>query len=95
MQPSADLLERFVGDRLRVLDTGCCGLAGSFGYAPGRFDLSMAIGDLDLFPAIRDAPEASLLATGASCRHQIRDGTGRRARHPIELVADVMNPRPN
>lgn len=88
VESSAALLRRLAGDRLRVLDAGCCGLAGGFGFLRRRFDLSMRIGERSLFPALRQAPGAILAAPGTSCRHQIRDGTGRRARHPIEIVAD-------
>lgn len=91
VQTSAALLRRLVGDRLRVLDTGCCGMAGSFGYGRDRFELSMRIGELGLFPALREAPEgAVVVAPGTSCRHQIHDGAGRRAVHPVELAADFI-----
>ncbi|TVR01758.1 MAG: FAD-binding oxidoreductase, partial [Deltaproteobacteria bacterium] len=69
---------------VRVLPTGCCGMAGSFGYERDHFDTSMAIGELVLFPAVREAATDTLLvAPGTSCRHQIADGTGRRAVHPV------------
>lgn len=87
---SAKLVRRLVGERLKVLDTGCCGMAGSFGFAKGKFDLSMAIGNLALFPALRAAGNADVVvAPGTSCRHQIHDGVGKRALHPIEL-ADML-----
>ncbi len=73
----------------RLIDAGCCGMAGSFGYEKKHYDLSMQIGEDRLFPAIRAAgPDARLAATGFSCRHQIADGTGKRALHPVELVRD-------
>ncbi|CAN5713180.1 FAD-binding and (Fe-S)-binding domain-containing protein [soil metagenome] len=84
---SAAALRRFVGDQLAVLPSGCCGMAGSFGYAAHRYDLSMKIGELSVFPPIRESPDATIVAPGTSCRHQIRDGTGRIAMHPIELIA--------
>lgn len=62
-------------------------MAGSFGYAAHRYDLSMKIGELSVFPPIRESPDATIVAPGTSCRHQIRDGTGRIAMHPIELIA--------
>jgi Fe-S oxidoreductase len=71
-----------------LLDSGCCGMAGSFGYE--HYDLSLKIGDRVLFPAIRQAPEAILVAPGFSCRQQIHHATGRSARHPIELLADSL-----
>ena len=85
------LLGRIDGLELTVPDCGCCGMAGSFGYAREHYDVSMAIAERALLPAVRSAPpDAHILAPGTSCRHQIRDGTGRDARHPIELVADAM-----
>ncbi|MHC4649958.1 MAG: FAD-binding and (Fe-S)-binding domain-containing protein [Planctomycetota bacterium] len=89
---SGDLLRRLLGERLRVLDTGCCGMAGSFGMTRDHYDLSMAIGDLGLFGAIGAEPEATVVAPGASCRHQILDGTKRRALHPVEVVAQMLLP---
>ena len=62
-------------------------MAGSFGYDPKHFDLSMKIGELVLFPQIRsENPEVIIAAPGTSCRHQILDGTGRLAKHPIEIL---------
>ncbi len=88
---SAGLLRRLVGERLTVLDAGCCGMAGSFGYTKGHYDLSMKIGELALFPALRGAAaDAMIAATGTSCRHQIHDGVGRRAVHPIEVAASML-----
>ncbi len=86
---SAALLRRLLGGNLQVPDTGCCGMAGSFGFARHRYELSMRIGELSVFPAARSAAEsgATMLATGTSCRHQIHDGTGTRAVHPIECLA--------
>lgn len=89
-ETSARLLRRVVGDRLRVLDTGCCGMAGSFGYTADRYELSMKIGELSLFPALRASPDAAVVAPGTSCRHQIHDGVHRRALHPMELIATML-----
>ncbi len=86
-----EILVDGLGDDLKVLDTGCCGMAGSFGYTTDRYDLSMKIGDLTLFPALRKAPDAAVCAPGTSCRHQIHDGTGRHAQHPIELIASLLD----
>ncbi len=89
---SVRLLRRLVGERLKVLDTGCCGMAGSFGFGRDRYDLSMRIGELSLLPMVREASEGAIIvATGTSCRHQIHDGVrGRRAMHPIELAAGLL-----
>lgn len=88
VETSAALLRRLYGPRVRVLDTGCCGMAGAFGYAAHRYDLSMKIGDLALLPAVRGRGERDvILAPGTSCRHQVRDGTGAEALHPVEFLA--------
>jgi FAD/FMN-containing dehydrogenase/Fe-S oxidoreductase len=72
---------------VEVIPSGCCGMAGSFGYEREHFDLSMQIGELVLFPAARAAGREVLLAApGTSCRHQIKDGTGREASHPVEIL---------
>jgi FAD/FMN-containing dehydrogenase/Fe-S oxidoreductase len=85
--PLLGVLER-CGFRPRALATGCCGMAGSFGYATKGYDVSMAVGELVLFPAVRAMPDHEILcAPGFSCRHQIADGTGRRALHPAEILA--------
>ena len=84
------LLTRLLGDRLRVIDSGCCGMAGSFGMTRDHYDLSMRIGELSVFGPIRAEPEATVIAPGTSCRHQIHDGTGRVAVHPMELVAEAI-----
>lgn len=85
---SAALLRRLFGSRVEVLDTGCCGMAGSFGYAAHRYGLSMSIGELALFPAVRERePEGVVLAPGTSCRHQVYDGTGATAQHPVEFLS--------
>jgi FAD/FMN-containing dehydrogenase/Fe-S oxidoreductase len=87
-QTSSAILRRLSGGNVDVLPSGCCGMAGGFGYAEDKYDLSMKIGELSVFPPIRAAAESTIIvAPGTSCRHQIRDGTGREAWHPIELVA--------
>jgi Fe-S oxidoreductase len=71
-----------------LLDDGCCGLAGSFGFERGKYEVSMAIGELVLLPAAREAGEETLiLADGFSCREQIAHGTGRTALHLAEAIA--------
>ena len=70
-----------------VVPSGCCGMAGGFGYESEHYDLSMQIGELVLLPAVRSAPDDTIIvATGTSCRHQIFDGTGRTASHPAEVL---------
>jgi FAD/FMN-containing dehydrogenase/Fe-S oxidoreductase len=87
---SADALRR-VSSNVTVLPTGCCGMAGSFGFTQDRYELSMKIGEGSLFPLVRDAnADAVIVAPGTSCRHQIHDGTSRRAVHPIEVLASHL-----
>ncbi len=87
IEPTLKALERS-GYNPIDLETGCCGMAGSFGYEKEHFEISMDIGELVLFPALRDLPEDALIcAPGFSCRHQIMDGTGRKAYHPAEIMA--------
>ena len=81
--PGADVIE---------VDAGCCGMAGSFGFEAEHYELSMSIGELRLFPAIRaEADDVIIAATGVSCRQQIAHGTGRPARHPLEIVQQALN----
>jgi Fe-S oxidoreductase len=89
-ESSARFLRRIFGRNVTVLDTGCCGMAGSFGYVDRRYDLSMAIGEERLFPAVRAAGEAVVCAPGTSCRHQIHDGTGRQALHPVDVAVRAL-----
>jgi Fe-S oxidoreductase len=77
--------------KVREIPSGCCGMAGSFGYEIEHFDLSNKIGELVLFPAIRKSEENVLIvAPGTSCRHHIKDGTGKLALHPAEVLYDAL-----
>jgi Fe-S oxidoreductase len=68
-------------------------MAGSFGYEAEHYELSMRIGELRLFPAVRAEPEQTIIAaTGVSCRQQIRHGTGRQALHPLEIAWQALQP---
>jgi Fe-S oxidoreductase len=72
---------------VELIPSGCCGMAGSFGYEVEHYEVSMNIGELVLFPAVRKAGEGAIIAApGTSCRHQIFDGTGRKALHPVEVL---------
>ncbi len=85
------MLRRVLREKLTVLDSGCCGMAGSFGYTQAHYDLSMKIGELSLFGPVRAAvPDAVIVAPGTSCRHQILDGTGRTAEHPLVLLERLL-----
>ena len=91
LAPTVRALELPVNYRVRTIPSGCCGMAGSFGYEAEHFALSQQIGELVLFPAIRTTPAETLIAApGASCRHQIKDGTARRALHPAEILHDAL-----
>ncbi len=91
--PAKRALELPPGHKVRLIPSGCCGMAGSFGYEIEHYALSMRIGELVLFPAVRDTPEAhTLCAPGTSCRHQIHDGTGRHALHPAEILHAALAP---
>ncbi len=74
------------------IPSGCCGMAGSFGYEREHYELSMKVGELVLFPEVRKTETDVLIAaSGTSCRHQIKDGTGVEALHPIEILYDALN----
>jgi FAD/FMN-containing dehydrogenase/Fe-S oxidoreductase len=90
MQGTAALLRQIPELDVRVLDTGCCGMAGSFGYETAHYDVSVAIARLDLLPALEKDAQALVVAPGTSCRHQIKDLTPRRALHPLEVVANRL-----
>jgi len=89
---SATALRKLPGLDVDVLDAGCCGMAGAFGYESDHYDLSVSIAKMALLPAIEKEPAAIIAATGTSCRHQIRDLTGREALHPIELLRRSLSP---
>lgn len=77
--------------RVETIPSGCCGMAGSFGYEKEHYDLSMRIGELVLFPAVRSStPDCTVAAPGTSCRHQIKDGTGALAKHPVEVLYEAL-----
>jgi FAD/FMN-containing dehydrogenase/Fe-S oxidoreductase len=77
--------------KVEVLSTGCCGMAGSFGYEKEHYDLSMRIGEQSLFPAVRSAGDDEVIAApGFSCRQQIKDGTGKTAFHPVEILLRAL-----
>jgi Fe-S oxidoreductase len=87
LEPTVRVLSLPRGHTVETIPSGCCGMAGSFGYEQEHFDVSMQIGELVLFPAVRAAAADTLVAApGTSCRHQIKDGTGRTALHPVEIL---------
>lgn len=91
LTPSIQMLQLPQNYSVEQIPSGCCGMAGSFGYEAEHYDLSMQIGELVLFPTIRQEPDDVLIAAaGTSCRHQITDGTGRRAFHPVEILEQAL-----
>ena len=89
--PSKKLLSLPSGYRVELIPSGCCGMAGSFGYEKEHYETSMQIGELVLFPTIRKQPENVLIAAaGTSCRHQIKDGVSRKALHPAEILYNAL-----
>ena len=79
------------GMEVELVHAGCCGMAGSFGFEKEHYDISMAIGEQALFPAVNGKGEDwEVAVTGVSCRQQIEDGTGRKARHLVEILRDAL-----
>ena len=74
-----------------IMNTGCCGMAGSFGFEKEHYDLSMQVGEDTLFPKIRNyKQDVEIIASGTSCRHQILDGTKRLSKHPVSLLKEAL-----
>jgi Fe-S oxidoreductase len=89
--PAKALLSRIPGTTVVDLDAGCCGMAGSFGYAKDHYEVSRAVGERKLFPAVRTRPAGSVVvAAGTSCRHQIHDFTGENAVHAAVLLRSLL-----
>lgn len=87
------MLEIPSGYKVTEIPSGCCGMAGSFGYEKEHYDISQKVGELVLFPEIRKTPDSMLIAApGTSCRHQIEEGTGRKAQHPVEILYEALLP---
>jgi FAD/FMN-containing dehydrogenase/Fe-S oxidoreductase len=89
--PTLDVLKAIPGFQVSEIASGCCGMAGSFGYEAEKYELSIKIGEQRLLPAVRNAPEHALIvADGISCRQQIRHATGRDPKHLVEVVAERL-----
>ncbi|MEO9869765.1 FAD-binding and (Fe-S)-binding domain-containing protein [Ekhidna sp.] len=87
MTPTMKVLKAAENFKVQMIPSGCCGMAGSFGYEKEHFEVSMKVGELVLFPKVREAEEDTIiLASGTSCRHQIWDGTGKVAKHIVEIL---------
>lgn len=86
-----DILNLPINFKPTIIPSGCCGMAGSFGYEKAHYEVSMKIGELKLFPAVRKSPvETIIAANGTSCRHQILDGTGREGLHPVTILKNAL-----
>ena len=82
-----DILNLPENFKVTIIPSGCCGMAGSFGYEKEHYDISMSIGEQTLFPAVRKSDTNVIIAAaGTSCRHQIFDGTERVAEHPVSIL---------
>lgn len=89
--PLMRMLRLIPNATVEEIPSGCCGMAGSYGYEREHYDISLKVGEDRLFPAVRAADEATIVvASGISCRHQIADGTGRTSIHPIVLLAEAL-----
>lgn len=88
--PTEKALALAPGTEVEVVDSGCCGMAGLFGYEKGHYDASIKMANRRLFPAVRQNEGRVVVAPGTSCREQIRDGTGRHAVHPAEYLASRL-----
>lgn len=92
--PMKNLLGRRAGAEVKEIPSGCCGMAGSFGYEKDHYDLSLRIGEDRLLPAVRNMePGTELVACGFSCKHQLKDTLGVRGRHFVEVFADMVEGR--
>lgn len=89
--PTVKILSLPENYKVETIPSGCCGMAGSFGYEKEHYELSMKIGELVLFPAVRNHTEDGIIAApGTSCRHQVKDGTGKKAKHPVEILYEAL-----
>jgi Fe-S oxidoreductase len=87
VSPIIDVLKLIPGAQPELIESSCCGMAGSFGFESSHYEVSMQMAELSLLPAIRTQPESIVVADGTSCRHQIRDGAQREAIHVALLLA--------
>jgi FAD/FMN-containing dehydrogenase/Fe-S oxidoreductase len=90
MNPVLDVLRLIPGARPALIESSCCGMAGTFGYEAAHHEVSMRMAELSLLPAVREVPDAIIVADGTSCRHQIADGAARKAVHVARLLADQL-----
>ena len=90
LTPLKKVLSLIPTAQVELIPSGCCGMAGSFGYEKEHYEVSMQIGELVLFPAVRGMKDGIVVAPGTSCRHQIKDGTGSNSLHPAQLLLNQI-----
>lgn len=89
--PTEKILGLPANYKVELIPSGCCGMAGSFGYEAEHYEVSMKVGELVLLPAVRNATADTIIAAaGTSCRHQIKDGTAKIAKHPVEVLWEAL-----
>ncbi len=90
VNPILEVLRLIPEAKPELIESSCCGMAGSFGYEKSHYNVSMQMAEASLLPAVRAKPDAIVVADGTSCRHQIADGTGREARHVASLLSELL-----
>jgi Fe-S oxidoreductase len=91
IEPTFKMLSIPKNYKVTIINSGCCGMAGSFGYEKEHYQISMQIGEDTLFPKIRNANDyVIIVAAGTSCRHQIKDGTNKNSKHPISVLRQAL-----
>jgi FAD/FMN-containing dehydrogenase/Fe-S oxidoreductase len=90
MSPVLEVLKLIPGAQPQLIESSCCGMAGSFGYEASHYEVSMRMAEATLLPALRAQPEAIVVADGTSCRHQIADGVQRKAMHAAWLIDSLL-----
>jgi Fe-S oxidoreductase len=90
MPPVLEVIRLIPNAAPELIESSCCGMAGSFGYEASHLEVSMQMAELSLLPAVRAKPDAIVVADGTSCRHQIEDGATRQAIHVAQLLSDHL-----
>jgi Fe-S oxidoreductase len=90
MSPVMEVIQLIPNAKLELIESSCCGMAGSFGYEASHLDVSMQMAELSLLPAVRAKADAIVVADGTSCRHQIKDGSSREAIHVAQLLSQHL-----
>ena len=90
MNPVLETIRLIPGAHPKLIESSCCGMAGSFGYEASHLDVSMQMAELSLLPAVRAKADAIVVADGTSCRHQIKDGASRDAIHVAQLLSQHL-----